>query len=320
MAVSPYTLKTFTGVPPAGATEPDDLAVSSDGKSLWIGYGNNAATDGSSGSSNVVEYDIASGTVLNNVVIKGHTDGLKIDPQTGEVWAIQNEDANPNLAIIDPKTGKFKLFNFATPPHGGGYDDLVFTGKNFKDVFIAASNPSKNPNTNPAIVEISGKPKKTTSVTPTLLGNASALNVVTNETETLNLQDPDSMTLDPAGELVLDSQADDELIIVRSSTATNPVLKIPLTMESAALEVNDTLFVTSTSGTILITDRDGEAIYTLTKPYFPPNEVYVAADAVGDVGLLDMNTGNVTPVVTGMVHPLGLAFSPISVAVAGSSK
>ena len=42
----PYTLSVFPGTPPAGATQPDDLAVSADGKRLWVGYGNGVDTTG----------------------------------------------------------------------------------------------------------------------------------------------------------------------------------------------------------------------------------------------------------------------------------
>src|ERR1700751_6167675 len=45
-AMSPYTLSVFPGTPPAGATQPDDLAVSADGKRLWVGYGNGVDTTG----------------------------------------------------------------------------------------------------------------------------------------------------------------------------------------------------------------------------------------------------------------------------------
>jgi hypothetical protein len=45
-AMSPYTLNVFPGTPPAGATKPDDLAVSADGKRLWVGYGNGVDTTG----------------------------------------------------------------------------------------------------------------------------------------------------------------------------------------------------------------------------------------------------------------------------------
>jgi hypothetical protein len=328
-AVPPYTLTTFAGTPPSGAMAPDDLAVSADGADLWVAYGNGHAPDGSDGlSSNVIEYDIKTGAVLQNISILGHTDGLKINPTTGDVWTTQNEDANPTLAIIDAKTGKFKTFGFVNPTaHGGGYDDLVFAGKNSGDVFLAASNPSGPPFPNQAIVQIVKKPKKETEVAEVIAGNVTAFNVLTGEDETLAISDPDSMTLDPAGELVLDSQGDDELIVVRAPGATNPVLKIPLAMlsgtTSTPTEVNDTIFTfsatsgtSSTAGVIFITDTNANAIYTLTKPFFPPNEVYVAADAVGDIGLLDMNTGIITPIVTGLEHPNGLAFSPNPVAIA----
>lgn len=309
-AVAPYTLTTFNGVPPVGASEPDDLAVSADATDLWVGYGNGNAPDGSDGkSSNIVEYEIASGAVLQNIVIPGHVDGLKINPDTNDIWATLNEDANTTLAIINHHTGKFATYGFVSPTaHGGGYDDIVFAGKDSQDVYLAASNPSGPAFTSQAIVRINHQPKKITQVTEVLAGDATAFNVVTGANETLALSDPDSMTLDPAGELVLDSQADQELIVMRAASTANPVLKIPLSMGGVPVEVNDTIFVSSTSGRLFITDRDGDAIYELTKPYFPPNEVYTAADANNAVGLLDMNTGIITPVVTGLVNPEGLAF------------
>lgn len=329
VTVPPYTLTTFNSAPPTGLTAPDDLAVSADGTDLWVAYGNGGNPAGGTGVvSNVVEFDISSGAVLKNIAINGHTDGLKINPVTGDVWTTQNEDANPTLVIINPKSGKFKTFGFVNPTaHGGGYDDLVFGGKNSKTVFLSCSNPSGPPFTSQAIATFTGNPKKVTKVTPVINGNAQAFNIVTGQMETLAISDSDSMTMDPAGELVLDSQGDDELIIVRASTATNPVLKIPLTINGVATEVNDTIFtysatsgVSSSAGAIFITDSDANTIYELTKPYFPANEVYTAADAVGDVGLLDMNTGNITPVVTGLLHPNGLAFSPIAVAIAPPKK
>jgi DNA-binding beta-propeller fold protein YncE len=104
-AVSPYTLSVFSGTPPAGATQPDDLAVSADGKRLWVGYGNGVDTTGKGGPSSLVEYDIATGSVLKNISIPGHLDGLKINPATGDVWATENEDGNPTLAVIDHESG-----------------------------------------------------------------------------------------------------------------------------------------------------------------------------------------------------------------------
>src|SRR5580704_16553672 len=102
-AIAPYTLGTFKGVPPSGATQPDDIAVSADGADLWVGYGNGVDTFGKGGPSNLVEYNIASGAVMQNLTIPGHLDGVKISPQTGMVWTTQNEDGNPTLTIVNPK-------------------------------------------------------------------------------------------------------------------------------------------------------------------------------------------------------------------------
>ena len=325
VAVSPYTLQTFTGVPPTGATQPDDLAISADGKDLWIGYGNGVDTTGKGGPSNLVEYEISSGTVLQNLSIPGHLDGLKINPTDNRVWATENEDGNPTLAIVNPKNGTFKIFTFAPELLTGGMDELAFPLTDASEAFIVAS--SQTDITKPVIVQLTGSPKKTnTPLTQFLPGNPpSVLNVVTNTVETSDqIGDPDSMTLDPAGELVLDNRSDDSLYIVRDPRAVNPVLRVPLTLGGAAVEVNDTIFtastfgVSSTAGAIFITDTTANAIYILTKPYFPSNEVYTAANVENVVGLVDLNRGLVTPVVTGFQGVHGLAFSPTVVGIAAS--
>jgi hypothetical protein len=179
--------------------------------------------------------------------------------------------------------------------------------------------------TTPVIVQISGPLQTTnTQVEATLPGAPQTVwNVVTNSAETTDLiGDPDSMTLDPAGELVLDNRSDDSLYIVRDPKAEHPLLRVPLTLGGTAVEVNDTIFTTSatngvssTAGTIFITATSANKIYMLTKPYFPANEVYTAANVANVVGLVDLNTGVVTPVVTGFKGLHGLAFSPKRVTI-----
>jgi hypothetical protein len=326
-----YTLTTFTGVPPGGATQPDDLAISADGKDLWVGYGNGVNTSGASGSSNAVEYDISSGAVLQNVSVPGHMDGLKINPTTGDVWATENEDGNPTLAVINHKNGKFKIYKFDPALITGGMDDLVFEGDKSKDVFIVTS--SQTPIANPVIVKIKGPLKKgNTELTSVLAGNPSSVrNVVTNMVETTDqIGDPDSMTLDSAGELVLDNRDDvdaSSLYIVRNPGATNPVLRVPLTYLGESAQVNDTIFTNSetsgeasTAGTIFITATGANKIYMLSKPYFPSNEVYTASNTHGVVGLVDLNSGVITAVATGFSGLHGLAFAPISVEVVPDKK
>ena len=333
-ATSPYTLSVFPGTPPAGATQPDDLAVSADGKRLWVGYGNGVDTTGKGAPSTLVEYDIATGSVLKNISIPGHLDGLKINPSTGDVWATENEDGNPTLSVIDHDSGTFKIYKFSPTLITGGFDDLVFVSRSQgdshhnegsdQDVFVVTS--SQVDTTTPVIVRISGPLKATgTQVTSTLPGAPlSVWNVVSNMEETTDMVgDPDSMTLDPAGELVLDNRSDDSLYIVRDPKAQHPLLRIPLTLGGATVEVNDTIFTTSqtdgvssTAGTIFITDTSANVIYVLTKPYFPSNEIYTAANVVNKVGLIDLNTGEVTPIATGFKGVHGLAFSPFRVAIA----
>ena len=326
IAVAPYTLATFKGTAPSGASQPDDISVSADGTGLWVGYGNGAMSDGTSGSSNLVEYSISTGTVLQNVTIPGHIDGLKVDPATGEVWADINEDAKPTVVIFNPKNGKVQTLLVTSSLVTGGVDDLVFSGND--SAFVTAS--SQVSLTAPVIVEITvNEKKKKSSVTVTSVlpqSPATVFNVVTNKAETGDtIGDPDSMTLDPAGELVLNDRTSHSLFIVRNPSATNPVLRVPLALFSTPdvpLEVDDTTFTispttgaSSTAGTLFITDTKAGIIYTLTKPYFPSNEVYSAANVLNEVGLVDLNTGLFVPVASGFMGVHGLAFSPTSVAI-----
>ena len=268
--------------------------------------------------------------------IPGHVDGLKINPVNGDVWATENKDGNPTLAVIDPKSGAFKIYKFDPMLITGGFDDLVFVPKPQtgsgqedeaspkEDVYIVTS--SQADTTTPVIVRISG-PLRTnnTKVEAVLPGAPYAVwNVVTNQAEaTDTVGDPDSMTLDPAGELVLDNRSDDSLYIVRNPKAAISLLRVPLTLSGAALEVNDTIFTTSetthvssTAGTIFVTDTSTNAVYMLTKPYFPSNEIYTAANVANVIGLVDLNTGVVTPIATGFKGLHGLAFSPTRVTLA----
>jgi len=183
------------------------------------------------------------------------------------------------------------------------------------------------------IVKIKGPlEKKDTELTSVLAGNPSSVrNVVTNVVETTDqIGDPDSMTLDPAGELVLDNRDDvdaSSLYIARNPGATNPVLRVPLTLEGSPVQVNDTIFTNSetsgeasTAGTIFITATGANKIYMLSKPYFPSNEVYTASNTHGVVGRVDLNSGVITPVATGFSSLHGLAFAPISVEIAPDKK
>ncbi len=305
-AIAPYTLKVFATAP-AGSSAPDSIAVWRD--HVFIGYGDGHKPDGSDGlSSQVVEYSL-DGKLVHTYNVKGHNDGLRVDPVTHQLWALQNEDANPNLVVIDPGTKKQQSYVFNATPHGGGYDDVVFRGCK---VFISASNPAANPNSGPALVSARLR-GGVVEVEPVLKGNAVATDLLTDARVTLNLQDPDSMTVDPLGNIVLDSQADQELVVVTQPGGKNQdVLRLPLSYMSSTgstpVEVDDTAFVTSNEGFILFADKKLNTVYSLKRHAFSPGTAFTAADGGPFVGVLDMVSGVITPVVTGVKAPGGMTF------------
>lgn len=312
VAVKGYSVGVFAKGVSDQYTAPDSIAVLGD--HIFIGYGDGNDPAGLDGKSNqIVEYD-KSGHVLHIYTVVGHNDGLKVDPYTHKIWAMQNEDANPNLVIIDPVTHQQSLYTFAAPPpHGGGYDDIVF--RNGK-VYFSASNPANNPNLAPAIVraKLEGD---TVEVTSALEGDATATDVVTGASVTLNLQDPDSMTLTPANDILLDSQADSELVLLHSpGTSNQSVLVIPLSSPFGTPQADDTLFIPSDDGFILVSDTPANIVYMIRKSRFVPGTPYTAAvgapdsagASVGFVGGLDLNFGEITPIVTGFQSPHGMAF------------
>lgn len=84
-------------------TNPDAIVVAGD--HVFIDYQNQSAKDGSNANpSTIVEYN-SEGDVERNFSIPGHSDGLRVDPATGDLWATVNEDAKPSLFVIDPSTG-----------------------------------------------------------------------------------------------------------------------------------------------------------------------------------------------------------------------
>ncbi|MBV8099239.1 MAG: hypothetical protein JOZ31_08780, partial [Verrucomicrobia bacterium] len=118
-----YSVAVFANAP-SGLTGPD--SITSFQGTIWVGYQNKTQPTGGGGDSDIVQFD-PTGKVLKDYKVKGRNDGLKYNPFDGKIYALQNEDANPYLTLIDPVTGTMTIYNYSTPPaHGGGYDDIVF--------------------------------------------------------------------------------------------------------------------------------------------------------------------------------------------------
>ncbi|HEY0789864.1 MAG TPA: hypothetical protein VGD78_02260 [Chthoniobacterales bacterium] len=313
-AKAPYTVTVFAAAP-AGLTNPD--SITEGGGSIFVTYANTSQPDGSGGPSTIVQYD-PTGRIVRTFVVSGKNDGLKYNPFTRRLWALRNEDANPALTIIDPQTGAREHYTYAQPPsHGGGYDDVVFLQGH---TFISASNPTVLPSTpttpngqnvHPSVVEARLSGHQIT-VSPVLKGNDPLSNVVTGKTDRSQQSDPDSLKVDAAGDLVLDSQADGDLIFINAPGSPQQAsLLLHLTNGTAKqITVDDTVFPTAPSGTVLVVDTKADTVYAVHSNAFQPGGAYSASDSDGILGKVDLSTGFVNPIVTGMRSPHGALFIP----------
>lgn len=280
----------------AARTKPDSITV--DAMHVYVGYQNGTAADGSDGgSSTIVEYT-DDGREVRSFSLKGRCDGLRFDPATHLLWATVNEDANSSLFTINPAAadGDIKHYQFSGAPHGGGYDDLAFV---HGMAFVVASNPTLtggvNTNTAVAKVVLNGT---TATLTPVLVSSA-----------TLNLVDPDSLTVDPQGNVVLIDQAGAKLVTIHNAGASGQ----SVTSLTVGTQIDDTVWAKKAGGRLFVVDATQNAIYVL-RTTFKPGTVYTEAPndsgVASFVGTVDLKTGTITPVAIGFVKPTGLLFVP----------
>ncbi|MBV8199487.1 MAG: hypothetical protein JOZ15_02580, partial [Acidobacteria bacterium] len=310
-AQPPYQLSVFAQSA-NGYSQPDSMVQWGD--SIVVGFQNHVAKDGSDGkSSTIVQYAL-NGRVQRTFSVPGHNDGLRLIG-LNELWCMQNEDANPNLVIIDLETGRQTFYSFppSTTPHGGGFDDIVeLNGQ----VYFTASNPNTNSagvTVFPALVRatVHGRHGNTIDVEPVLFGNANAIDIPTGATVQLNLSDPDSMTVDPRGTIVFTSQADGELIFVKNPLTPDQIVgRLPITAGGSMTTLDDTQFAPASAAFMLFSDVAGDTIYRLDGgPFgFAPGTAYCGSDSTGVLGVLNLDTGVVTPIGTGFKSIRGIQF------------
>jgi hypothetical protein len=100
-AVQVLGVTVFASGAAVSGTAPDSVTIG--GGSVWIECGNGVDSTGVvPGDSTIVRYSLA-GAVQHVYAIE--VDGLKYNPTTGMVCALQNQDANATLALINPGTG-----------------------------------------------------------------------------------------------------------------------------------------------------------------------------------------------------------------------
>ncbi len=152
------------------------------------------------------------------------------------------------------------------------------------------------------------------NVTGVLAGNATANVINGTGTTMLNLQDPDSMNFAPNGQLVLDSQADAQLVFVSNPGAANQSASV-LNLTN---QIDDTVFAGSGQRELLFAAKGNNAVFEVTGD-FAAGTAFSAAASNGStpgndfIGQLGLTTGDLTPIVSGLDGPGGEAFFPTAV-------
>jgi len=296
-------VSTFATGTAVNATGPDSLAVG--GNSLWVSYTNGADSTGASGSSTVVQYKF-NGQVRHTYSIPGSVDGLKVDPKTGLVWALQNQDGNSTLTLINPKTKTTTgPIPYAVTSSTQGYDDVVFR---FDKVFLSYTNPASP--TDPTI-QVLHNGSNPLVVTPVLLMGATGTNLATGTVGPTTQNDPDSLKLAPNGDLMLSSGDDGQLIFVSHPGSSDQSVSFLSLLDPSGANVkglDDAVFATSERGRFYLADTNNNRILRIDAEDLPIGSLYASVSSLQEVGLVDLKTGKLTAFLPGLNGPHGLLF------------
>jgi hypothetical protein len=295
-------IQTF-GVTPTGLTGVDSITTGEG--SIFVEYSNGADTAGASGSSTIIQYDRA-GNVQFTYDIAGSVDGLKFNPYTGKVWALQNQDGNSTISLIDPKThtvtGPIQFANASTMR---GFDDVVFEGNK---VFLSYTNPATdaNPNNAPTVVQLIGGENaigRGDLITQPILTTASmGLNTVSGKIETVPQTDPDSLKMAPNGNLIFSSADGGVIIDIHHPGAKDQSVSFtPIKGLTGPAGLDDMIKTNATSGTFYVADAKGDRVQSFHVSGLNPNDFY---GSLGNAfGQIDPKTGVFTPLVSSANDP-----------------
>ncbi|HEX4283289.1 MAG TPA: hypothetical protein VHZ27_21150 [Solirubrobacteraceae bacterium] len=333
-----YTLQTFATAP-SGSTGPDDVTYL-DGH-VFVGWQNGVGTKGEPGptgqtASTLVEYD-RSGNTVQSWQLTGKVDGLAADPEADQVVATVNEDGNSSLYTVRPSGHSRSIFDrsgngvihytYSPAPDsattggvftGGGTDAVtVYRGQ----IVLSASNPTPANATAAFRVRLD-RHRGVARLIPTFADNAAATDAVTGKPVTLALTDPDSNAVVPessprfGGDFVLDSQGDQQLIFADGlGHHASGLERLALTHGGTSAGVDDIRWADRTGGTLYIVDNKTGTIYSLTGP-FSAGEAFAALDTVGsasqttELDTIDLQTGALSPLVTGFTGIKGVVWAP----------
>ena len=312
--------------------QPDDIATL--GGKLYVGFQNGVGSMGEPSPSGNLDSTLVEFTPTGSVVkqwdVTGKIDGMGADPATGQVFASVNEDSKSSLYVVSGGTVTHYTYTQSPLPHMGGTDAIsVYHGK----ILISASAPGtggKAPANAPGVyVATLNSGAKTAALAPFFAINATATGVNApnaGQKVTLALTDPDSNEIVPpsspefAGDFMLNSQGDQQLIFSGASGQNLQVLKI-------SNPVDDTAWATSASGSLYATDAGADTVDAITgsfklgtaytavapcnansAPTVCPTPPGFPANSLGTINLKTGAVGKVT--LSGPLTPKGLIFIP----------
>jgi hypothetical protein len=300
-----FATSTFATGAAVNATGADSVTYGNG--SLWVEYSNGAPSNNYTGNSTIVQYNV-NGAVQNTYAIGGNVDGLKYNPNTGVVWALQNQDGNSQLSIINPTTKVVSTFMYSAPVSATrGFDDVAFIGNN---VFLSQTNPTST--SDAVVVKLNSATPSTPLLYTTVLTGAGLL-----------ATDPDSLKSTPNGGLILTGEGDGALTFI-SNPGTGPQTASSVKLSGANGATigspDDAIYATATSGTFYVTDSTTSIVYAINASGLTVGSLFVnVGNAFGSV---DPSTGVVTPLVSGVgLHGAEFVAAPepasIGLAIAG---
>jgi hypothetical protein len=304
-------------IPATGTANHPDNVVYAGGK-IWIGWQNITAKNGSDNKPSTIGEYTTAGKLVKSWTVGGgtaqgtgcHTDGMRMNPATNVLWVMCNEDGSPRLFTIDPASSTATQITLPPTPHGGGFDDVQFLNGM---AFIDASAPNLNSagkNVFPALYTVTLSGTKAV-LHPVLKGSASVttLNPPISQT-TAPLTDPDSMMIDPqTGDLVLNSQADMQLLFIHNAGLPGQTVKAL----AVGTPTDDTVWPTSSKGCMIIADNASGVYSACTDTWVTSTPLTAAPNdstIISFVGTLSLGSGQITPIIVGMNNPHGMAFIP----------
>ena len=238
---------------PAGAKQPDSISVG-DG-SVFVSYAGGTDSQSGAGTSTIAQYSL-SGALQASYALSGSVDGLKLDPVTGIVFALQNQDGNSTLSLINPATKTISgPLSYAAPPFvygassGRGYDDVAFRNG---QVFLSYTNPSSASDPIVQLLNQGNTPSGTLTTTDVVLAG---------QTGTA-MPDIDSLKTKPNGDLTVTDGAGGRFsTITAPDTSGQSVTTTQITLDGTAVtSLDDVLYPSATSGTLFVADQNNNRV------------------------------------------------------------